>query len=254
VSEIKLIELAEDFSCYGLSSDGAVIELKAIYSEMFEDESYLHQGLLLPEDGVVLDVGANAGLFSLYVHSRTPKTRVLAFEPIPVNLEILNRNLDLHGASTVEVLPQGLGAAEGCVTFTFFPNLPGNSTRFPELKDHDRESISDTYGKAVGDILYHGEQVDAVVERLSTVLARYPEIDQVDLLKVDVEGAELDVLKGVDAQDWPRIRQVVLEIQDLDGYLAAVTEVLTQAGFDVTVEEPETLAHLGYRNVFAVRA
>ncbi len=34
-----------------------------------------------------------------------------------------------------------------------------------------------------------------------------------DLLKVDVEGAELDVLRGVDPQDWARIRQVVVEVR-----------------------------------------
>jgi hypothetical protein len=74
---------------------------------------------------------------------------------------------------------------------------------------------------------------------LSSVLAEH-KIERVDLLKIDVERAELDVLRGIAADDWPRIRQVAIEVHDEDGRAATVAELLSGHGFTVaTAQEPE---------------
>jgi hypothetical protein len=54
----------------------------------------------------------------------------------------------------------------------------------------------------------------------------------IDLLKVDVEGAELDVLRGIDEADWPKIRAVIAEVHDVDGRVDAVRRLLEDRGFD----------------------
>lgn len=64
---------------------------------------------------------------------------------------------------------------------------------------------------------------------------RRPELRDgpVDLLKIDVERAELAVLRGVQPEDWPRIRQVSMEVHDVDGQLQRVLDVLqTQGKFE----------------------
>ncbi|MEA5363539.1 FkbM family methyltransferase [Amycolatopsis sp., V23-08] len=69
------------------------------------------------------------------------------------------------------------------------------------------------------------------------------------LLKVDVEGAEADVLAGIAETDWPRIRQVVLETQHAGPHLRAL---LAARGFTVTTARPEgVLAGLGTETVRA---
>lgn len=254
MTEIELIELDEAFSCYGTATEGAVHELKAIYAEMFTENTYLQHGITIPEDAFVVDVGANVGIFSLFVKSQCPKARILAFEPMPHNLSALRKNLELHNATDVEVVPHGLsGAQEGTATFTFFPNLPGNSTRYPAGKKRDRDAIADAWGDAVGDQLYQGQEFQVTVERLSTALARHAGNERIDLLKVDVEGAELDVLEGVDAKDWDRIDQIALELQDTDGLADKIVAMLAEHGFEVAVETPATLAHLDYRTLYATR-
>ncbi len=57
-------------------------ETEYVYQEIFVDEVYSRDGIVLPPDAVVLDVGANIGLFSLYIASRAPRARVVAFEPL----------------------------------------------------------------------------------------------------------------------------------------------------------------------------
>ena len=80
-------------------------------------------------------------------------------------------------------------------------------------------------------------------------------LEQVDLLKVDVERAELAVLRGISDSDWPKIRQIVLEVHDIDGRLAEVKRLLTEhAGFHVTaVEQDRNLRGSTLFNIYAVR-
>jgi FkbM family methyltransferase len=76
---------------------------------------------------------------------------------------------------------------------------------------------------------------------LTTISAAMREhgIDRVDLVKVDVEGAEWAVLQGIDAADWPRIRQLALEVHDVDGRVARMQELLEDKGYEVTVEQDD---------------
>jgi hypothetical protein len=59
-------------------------------------------------------------------------------------------------------------------------------------------------------------------------------IEAVDLLKIDVEGAELDVLAGIAGADWPRIRQLVVEVESFAERAAPITAILEEHGFVVT--------------------
>ena len=81
------------------------------------------------------------------------------------------------------------------------------------------------------------------------------ELKKVDLLKVDVERAELAVLRGISDSDWPKIRQIVIEVHDIDGRLAEVKRLLTvDAGFQVTaVEQDRNLKGSTLYNIYATR-
>jgi hypothetical protein len=80
-------------------------------------------------------------------------------------------------------------------------------------------------------------ETPCAVTTISDVLSDHA-IERVDFLKVDVEGAELDVLRGIAARDWPRIHALAVEVHDLDGRLATVLATLGSAGFDdVRVEQ-----------------
>uniref|UniRef100_A0A0D3L0V8 Methyltransferase FkbM domain-containing protein n=1 Tax=Emiliania huxleyi (strain CCMP1516) TaxID=280463 RepID=A0A0D3L0V8_EMIH1 len=56
-------------------------------------------------------------------------------------------------------------------------------------------------------------------------------VERVDLLKVDCEGDELAVLRGISARHWAAIRQVVAEVHDINGRLDRVVALLRRHGF-----------------------
>ena len=76
---------------------------------------------------------------------------------------------------------------------------------------------------------------------------------RVDFLKVDVERAELEVLKGVSARDWSRIGKVVCEVHDIDGALEQVQDLLRATGrfAHVHAAQADALQGTGLFNVFA---
>src|SRR6185312_11479270 len=75
-------------------------------------------------------------------------------------------------------------------------------------------------------------------------------------LKIDVQRAEWDVLQGLEAEDWERIGQVVLEVHDWEGgsgRAAAIGELLQAKGYEVTVAQDELLVGTDRYNVSGVR-
>jgi acyl carrier protein len=78
-------------------------------------------------------------------------------------------------------------------------------------------------------------------------------VERIDLLKVDVEKSEMDVLAGINEDDWQKIQQVVLEVHDIDDRVEKISQLLRHHGFDVTVLEEAWFKGTDIYNIFAVR-
>ncbi|WP_328328305.1 MULTISPECIES: FkbM family methyltransferase [unclassified Streptomyces] len=227
---IQLIELEDGFHCYTSSE----AEARFIHREIFQDDTYALDGL--PDAPVVVDAGANIGLFTLYIKRKYPAARVIAFEPVPENIRILEKNLCLHGIDDVTVHPVCLGSEPAAgADFTYFPRLPGNSTRYPEGLALQKTLMARHMGEERAAAALEPTGISVPVDRLSDVLAtRHPEVTSIDLLKIDVEGAELDLLDGVDAADWARTGAVVIEVSALAGVREEVERTLRGHGLTVS--------------------
>ncbi|MES1243272.1 MAG: MupA/Atu3671 family FMN-dependent luciferase-like monooxygenase [Acidobacteriota bacterium] len=218
------------------------------YREIFEDEGYLRHGIALPDGACVLDVGANIGLFSLFVHQRSRGARVFAFEPFPPTFEALRANVDLYGLDA-RLFNRGVSDRPGRTEFVFYPNAPGLSGRFagtPEDLAENRALILEWLDRT-GSIVAPEQLDDLMAEYLRTErfevelvtlsdVIREHGIERIDLLKVDAEKSEADILAGLRDEDWPKIAQVVLEVHG-DELLAKVSETLRARGFELAVED-----------------
>jgi natural product biosynthesis luciferase-like monooxygenase protein/FkbM family methyltransferase len=221
-----------------------------IYREIFDQEIYLRHGISLPDGAHVLDVGANVGLFTLWVGTRARNARVWSFEPIAPTFRVLRANAELYGLDA-RVFELGLSDREEEVDFTFYPRMAGLSGRFAE---EDREVtrgiierwLRDTKGGGPGlpddaeiegvvDDLLRSETWRCRLRPLSAVI-REEGIERIDLLKVDVEKSEREVMAGIADEDWPKIRQIVLEIHTRE-LLAELLALLEARGYQVAVDD-----------------
>ena len=232
------------------------------FGEIFEDQSYFRHGVALSEGAVVFDVGANIGLFSLLVALSVPDARVYAFEPIPNTFRALQANATRYGG--VRPFEVALSREAGEAEFSEFPHVSLVSGRYAGGAD-EREAVR-AFVRSAGDGAAVPEaQVEALLDarlerrpvrvRMRTVsdVVRDEGVDRIDLLKIDVEKSEVDVLEGIEATDWPKIRQVVAEVQDTGGALDRIRGILEDRGFDVAVEQEAELAGTALVKVYAVR-
>ena len=264
---------------YALPNGMAVVhqnknETDYLYQEIFENQTYLRHGLELPDDACVFDVGANIGLFTLLVSRLCRAPRVFAFEPIRPIFETLRINVELYG-SNVKLFPFGLSDKAGTATFTYYPQYSMMSGLSAYARAEGDVEVIKTYlrhqqaggdGGAgallehAGEILagrFEGQEHQARLRTLSEVI-REEAVERIDLLKVDVQRAELDVLRGIEEGDWGKIRQVVMEVHDAEGEESEgrtreIAALLEARGFRVVVEQDETLRGSDRYNLYAAR-
>ncbi|MEN3357971.1 MAG: hypothetical protein V7637_1953 [Mycobacteriales bacterium] len=225
-------------------------ETRFLFEDIFVRNAYLRHGLALADGDTVVDVGANVGMFMLFAHSRARLDRYVAFEPNPRAADVFRANAELHG-TRAELHELAVGAGDGDAElrsydeFSYLSGLHANPARDRALvasflerastrDSRVAESLDELRELAADRLTAHSRTVR--VRALSGLLAEH-QIDRVHLLKINVERSELAVLAGVDPVDWRRVRQVALELEDVDGALGRATELLRRHGFHVGVEE-----------------
>jgi FkbM family methyltransferase len=138
----------------------------------------------LPRGGTFWDVGANIGLISLFASKIVgPSGHVVSFEPSPQVLTLLRRNAD---GQNVKVLPYGIGNADTLKSFA----AQGTSSSSSFVKDVTAINRDFQPDQAI-------EQVTVTMYKLDTVLDSGLSPNPT-LVKIDIEGFELEALKGAD--------------------------------------------------------
>jgi amino acid adenylation domain-containing protein/FkbM family methyltransferase len=264
---------------YALPNGMAVLhqnknETDYLFRELFLERLYIRHGVHLPESGVIFDVGANIGMFSLFASLHAPALQVYAFEPLPPLYETATANCELYGPR-VKTFSFGLSNREHTETFTFYSRYTMMSGRSEYANAEDEVNVIKTFlrnqrsaGDASADTLltnadellegrFAEERHTVRLRRLSDVI-REQGVDRIDLLKVDVQRAELDVLEGLDAEHWPMVRQVVMEVHDARGHASEgrverVTRLLESKGFRVQTDQDPLLEGTDRHNLYAWR-
>ncbi|HVR11538.1 MAG TPA: amino acid adenylation domain-containing protein, partial [Thermoanaerobaculia bacterium] len=238
-------------------------ETEFVYAEIFAQGEYLRHGITLAPDSCVFDVGANIGLFSLYVAGLCPRVRIYAFEPIPETFEVLRENVLLYALDAV-LFDCGLAGEEKLAEFTHYPHVSVMSGHMAD-PDEERSVVRAFLARDWAGDGFSRQQIDELLdERLATrrylrplrrlsAVIRERDVQRIDLLKVDVEKSELEVLAGIDEGDWPKIQQVVVEVHDVGGRLAVVRSLLGRHGFTVTVVQEASLERTCLYNLYARR-
>ncbi|MEK7077398.1 MAG: FkbM family methyltransferase [Patescibacteria group bacterium] len=142
----------------------------------------------------VVDIGANIGLFTLlYARAVGERGRVFAFEPEPVNVGILRRNIAANGYNNIEVVPAAVGDRPGKVKLFLSDFNAGDHRVYdPEERTRDWEKNGAVYDKLVGD---RRKAIDVPTVSLDEFLKSYEK--PIAFIKMDAQGAEGGILKGM---------------------------------------------------------
>jgi FkbM family methyltransferase len=275
---IESKKLANGLKIHSPKKDGFQFfdETKFIYEEV---RQYFSHGISCHEGDTVFDVGANIGLFSIYVHQIYNHANIYSFEPIPNIFRSLSRNIAQLETKKIKLFPFGLSNESKTVDFTYHPNAPALSTMYPfdskEYRAAIRNNIIENLEYAPRHIkrllsmiprwlrpffidrdinqIFQVERVSCQLKKISDIIKEYA-IEKIHLLKIDVEKSEVDVLLGIDDRDWHKIDQIVVEVHNDDDQLDKIKTLLADKGFKkVVVQQDPFLKAINTFNVYALR-
>ncbi|MGD9656647.1 MAG: FkbM family methyltransferase [Methylocystis sp.] len=239
---------------------------------------YFKHGVSIEEGDTVVDVGANIGLFTLAACDWGKRAvRILAFEPIPELFQCLKANANRYELGSLITMPYALSRETGAIAFTHYPLLTSMSTAYPY--DANAGSVQRGFRDILPQfppflrwiqrlppklqegvlrfllkILLRGRRVSCQAMSLSDAIREHG-LTRIDLVKIDAEMAELDILQGVTAEDWMKIRKIVVEVHDVEGRLDKILSMLQSAGFRrVHHEQDPQMKEFGVHTVYAIRS
>lgn len=255
-------------------------EVPVVYGQV---QQYVRNGIELHPGDTLFDVGANIGLFSLWAAEQCQNDlQIYAFEPISEVFQVLKRNAQLLPQNRMKVFECGLAQASKSVVFDYYPNLTILSTAYSDSWEQTRSTIRQTIATSLvnpsddepADItllrrfpsflrsllvnfklnqLLRVKSVRCQMRSLSDII-RDHDVQQIDLLKIDVEGSELDVLLGIELQDWHKIQQIVVEIHNRAQRVDQIATLLKQQGFSkITIEQEPMFQDTEVFNLYAIR-
>ncbi len=164
--------------------NGVKVKLPAKYIRYFpsdyESENFSFLKSCCKEGAVILDIGAHIGLFSAIAAKLAgSRGRVFAFEPAPNTTPVLHQTIRINKlAHLIEPVNQAMGKDTGKITFFISDEEADNSNSLVSYKD-DRK--------------LNGVEVE--VNTIDNFIGE-KKLTKVDFIKIDVEGAEYDTLRG----------------------------------------------------------
>jgi FkbM family methyltransferase len=232
-------------------------EARATVHEICNDRIYFQSGVSIAPGDVVLDIGANIGVFTLCAAKLGG--RVYAYEPVPPTFAVLEQNVQSQGLQNV-VQTRNLGLADRagekmmfhypalsvCDAWTaqddLFKHLSEpwentleilkradpdqyNTIRSLESRSKQQAAVRDWMESVSASVV----QIKCRFCTLSDVIAQ-EKLESIDLLKLDAELADWEILNGVIADDWQRIRQLAMEVH-VPSEVSAISQFLRERGF-----------------------
>ena len=183
------------------NSNGSLIQVSTkefighqiVFSGSYESQSLELAEKILQDGGAFVDIGANSGLFTTYL-AVLKNVEVYAIEPSASNFLKLQSNILLNGFENVRTANVGLSDK---TTFGYLDNpTPLNSGTFKtEENNHTNSYLIGLY--TLSDLILHFN------------------IQQIKLLKIDVEGFEMKIFKGYFGKGVPLPENIIMEFSDM---------------------------------------
>ena len=203
-----------------------------LFKEIFIDQEY--HFITTNKCPLIIDCGSNIGMSILYFKLIYPSSRIIAFEPDLNSFLCLKKNIEQNNLQDVVVYNKAVSDSEGSIAFYFNSENPGAL---------DMSIIQERMYKKI-------KEVDAVH------LSRYIS-ERVDFLKIDIEGAESDVIQELsNSGKLNYINQMVIEyhhhiVRDQD-ILSKILSILENGGFgyQISSQLERPLDHKIFQDIF----
>lgn len=174
----------------------------------------------------IIDVGAGLGDFTLMMANKFPKAKVIAFEPNPAQFKLLKKNIEINNVKNIKCHHIAVGTKKTYLLYLSSFNIHSSVIKTDQLKNK---------------IKVKGARLDNYI------------VGKVDLIKIDCEGAEIDILSSIGPKKMKLIKNFIIEyhnniIKDEDKKIIAI---LKKWNYELKIEHNPIVSETG--NIFATK-
>ena len=176
--------------------------------EIFTDNYKVLERKLNLASGVILDIGANEGMFSILMAKLFPTTKILSFEPVPKTFFTMIKNIGLNNITNIYPYNLGVGGNSNKSEIIYCDKIYSGGSSMVVKPNPETQDIINIEVVALDDIFNP---------------TKFPFIDRAKLLKMDIEGAEYETIYN--STILPRVDNMVAEFH--------INDRLTSMGYDI---------------------
>ncbi len=198
----------------------------SIVKEVFVEKVYL--GNKLEEGDVVVDCGAHVGTFSLLASRIVGKSGVvIAIEPAKENLKILKRNIRKNRVKNIIIVPKALWSSRGKMRLGISEVNPGEHSLLHRNALHQNLSSE----------IIRADTLDNILRELR--------VRKVNFIKMDIEGAEIEALKGMERTLRKNVKLAIASYHIVNGRktINFIIPFLRERGFKISVDKKNHIIH-----------
>jgi FkbM family methyltransferase len=151
------------------------------------EEEFLYFNEMLPDNAVVMDIGANIGIMTVPIALKVKNAQVYAFEPVPTNVKALKRIVNYFKLNNVKIFETALGEESGELKMVM-----------PVSDNVKMQGLSHVLEGDSNDALNKGDIFSVPVKKLDDI-EELRVAEKINAIKIDVENFEYYVLKGGEA-------------------------------------------------------
>jgi FkbM family methyltransferase len=197
------------------------------FTEVIQQEVYRDVVTAVRDCRTVIDLGANIGLASRYFADQFPNCKILAVEPNPSTFAVLELNVE-------RLVADGRGRTLRAAVWSGEKTLTGGAVDAP---DHFSAFTVQENVEASGEGSIAGWPMSKIIAHSG--------FERVDLLKVDIEGAEVELFKG--NVDWlQQVRTIAIEFHDNSREESGFDDLMKKYNFRVVDSGSHTVLALKY--------
>jgi len=150
-------------------------------------EEYSGRNFTFNDSDIIIDIGSHIGLFTLYASQFCKQGKIICYEPIKENYQLLLSNIELNHLSNVECYNKAVSKSNSPIRIYINSDESGHSMFDPQENFIDVDSIS-----------------------LQQIIDDH-HIDSIDFLKLDCEGAEYEIIENLPKSRFSQIKKMIIE-------------------------------------------
>ncbi|MGA1825531.1 MAG: FkbM family methyltransferase [bacterium] len=203
--------------------------------EIFKKQRYYYKGFEIKQTDTIVDIGANMGLFVMWIAPKVSRGKIIAIEPTE-SIYVLKNNLNKNSIKNVKTIKAAIGIDGQDVELITYPGF--------NVINHQSIQKPTLFTRILVNLLTTQWRCKKAIEKVPSVsldrIIMENNLDKIDFLKLDAEGCEYEIFRNLSDNNFNKIDKIAMEFHE---YLSGnshqeLVSILEAKGYKLKLQKP----------------